>query len=126
MRRCILGAEQHQGHHQHGDNGELPAHQAHAGEHGHDGDGAGHQLGDALADHLAQGVHIVGVHRHDVAVGVGVKIPDGQAFHVGEKLDAQVAQGTLGHVDHDTGVEPCGQHADSVSMSKTEILRDFQ
>ena len=113
----LLGAEQHQGHHQHGDNGELPAHQAHAGEHGHDGDGAGHQLGDALADHLAQGVHIVGVHRHDVAVGVGVKIPDGQAFHVGEKLDTQVAQGALGHVDHDTGVEPCGQHADGVDAA---------
>ena len=113
----LLGAEQHQGHHQHGDNGELPAHQAHAGEHGHDGDGAGHQLGDALADHLAQGVHIVGVYRHDVAVGVGVKIPDRQTFHVGEKLDAQVAQGALGHVDHDTGVEPCGQHADGVDAA---------
>ena len=36
---------------------------------------------------------------------------------MGEKLDAQVAQGALGHVDHDAGVEPCGQHADGVDAA---------
>ena len=110
----LFGAEQHQGHHQHGDDGELPAQQAHAEEDGHDGDDAGNQLRDALAEHLAQGVHVVGVHGHDVAVGVLVKILDGQALHVGEQLDAQVAQGALGHVDHGAGVEPGRQNADDI------------
>ena len=116
----LLGAEQHQSHHDHGDDGQLPAQHAHADEHGHDGDGAGNQLRDALADHLAQGVHVVGVHRHDVAVGVLVKILDGQALHMGEQLHTQVAQGALGHVDHDAGVEPCGQNAHHIDAAHPE------
>lgn len=88
----LLGAEEHQGYHQHGDDGELPAQHAHAGKDGNDGDGAGHQLQDALAEHLAEGIHVVGVDGHDVAVRMGVKVADGQALHVGEELDTQVAQ----------------------------------
>ena len=67
----LLGAEEHQGYHQHGDDGELPAQHAHAGKDGNDGDGAGHQLRDALAEHLAEGIHVVGVDGHDVAVRDG-------------------------------------------------------
>ena len=33
---------------------------------------------------------------------------------MGEKLDAQVAQGALGHVDHGAGVEPGRQNADDI------------
>ena len=113
----LLGAEEHQSHHAQGHDRELPAHQHHAGEDGNDGDGAGRQLRDALAEHLAQGIDVVGVHGHDVAVGVLVKIPDGQALHVGEELGAQVAQGALGHVDHDAGIEPRSQNADGVNAA---------
>ena len=48
-------------------------------------------LRDALADELAQRIHIVGVHRHDIAVGVGVKVADRQRFHVAEKLGTETA-----------------------------------
>ena len=106
----LFGAEHHQRHHQHGNDRQLPAEHAHAEEHRNNGNGAGHQLRDALAEHLAQGIHVVGVHGHDIAVRMGIKIPDGQAFHVGEQLGAQIAQ----HIDHDAGVEPCGQNADNV------------
>ena len=47
-------------------------------------------------------------------MGMLVKILDGQALHVSEQLGAQVAQGALRHVDHNAGVEPCGQNADDV------------
>ena len=119
----LLGAEQHQGHHAHGHDSELPAHHHHAGEDGDDGDGAGDQLRDALAEHLAQGIHVVGVHGHDVAVGVLVKVLDGEAFHVGEKLGAQVAQGALRDVDHDAGIEPSGQHAHRVDAAHPDQSR---
>ena len=113
----LLGAEQHQRHHEHGNDGQLPAEHAHTEEHGYDGDDAGHQLRDALAEHLAQGIHIVGVHGHDIAMGMGVKIPDGQAFHVGEQLGAQIAQRALRYVDHDAGVGPCGQNTHKVDAA---------
>ena len=113
----LLGAEHHQGHHQHGDDGELPAQHTHAGKDRNDGDGAGYQLGDALAEHLTEGIHVVGVDGHDVAVRMGVKVADGQALHVGEELGAQVAQGTLGDVDHDAGVEPGGEDAHHIDAA---------
>ena len=43
-------------------------------------------IGKALADELAQSVDIVGVVAHDVAVAIGVKVPDGQVLHVVEHL----------------------------------------
>ena len=113
----LFGAEHHQRHHQHGNDRQLPAEHAHAEEHRNNGNGAGHQLRDALAEHLAQGIHIVGVHGHDIAVGMGVKIPDGQAFHVGEQLGAQIAQRALRYVDHDAGVGPCSQNAHKVDAA---------
>ena len=113
----LFGAEQHQGHHADGQDGHGDIQDAHADEHRQDGDDAGHQLGDALADHLAEGIHVVGVHRHDIAVGVGVKVADGQALHVGEQLDADVPHGALGHIDHDAGVAPGGQDAHQIDAA---------
>ena len=115
--RDLLGAEEHQRHHEHGNDGQLPAEHTHTEEHRYHRDGAGHQLRDALAEHLAQGIHVVGVHGHDIAVRMGVKIPDGQAFHVGEQLGAQIAQRALRYVDHDAGVGPCGQNAYKVDAA---------
>ena len=55
------------------------------------------ELRQTLADHLAQGVgDIVGVDRHDIAVGVGVKVFDGQRLHMGEHFVTQVFQRALG------------------------------
>ena len=48
---------------------------------------------------------------------MGVKVADGQALHVGEELDAQVAQGTLGDVDHDAGVEPGSEDAHHIDAA---------
>ena len=113
----LLGAEQHQGHHQQRDSRQGQAEHTHTGQHRNDGDHAGHQLRDALAQHLAQGVHVVGIHRHDIPVGMGVKITDRQALHVGEQLHPQVAQGALRYIDHDAGIEPSGQHAHSIDAA---------
>ena len=119
----LFGAEHHQRHHQHGNDRQLPAEHAHAEEHRNNGNGAGHQLRDALAEHLAQGIHVVGVHGHDVAMGMLVKILDGQALHVGEQLGAQVAQGALRHVDHNAGVAPRCQNANDVDNAYPQQSR---
>ena len=34
--------------------------------------------GNALADQLSERIHVVGINRHDVSVGMGVKIADRQ------------------------------------------------
>ncbi len=68
-------------------------------------------LGNALAQKLAQGVHVVGVHGHDVAVGVGVKVLDGQGLHLVEQVVPQVAHGALADIDHDAVIAEGGDHA---------------
>ena len=54
---------------------------------------------------------------------MGVKIADGQTFHVGEKLDAQIAQRALRDVDHDAGIQPCGQNTDGIDAADPEQSR---
>ena len=52
-------------------------------------------LRNAHGDELAQRVGIVGVHGHDVAVGVRIEIADGQCLHLGKHIVAHVAQESL-------------------------------
>ena len=84
-------------------------------EHGYQcgdhGDARINNLRDALADELAQGVHVVGVNRHDVAVSVGIKVLDGQSLHLVEQVVTQTAQGTLADVNHDAVVGVGGNDA---------------
>ncbi len=68
------------------------------------GDARVNNLRDTLADELAQGVHVVGVNRHDVAVSVGIKVLDGQSLHLVEQVVTQAAQGALADVNHDAVV----------------------
>ena len=102
----------------------------HPGHHGRvRADLGGPGLGDALADHLAQGVDVVGVHGHDVAVGVGVEIFNRKGLHLAEHVVADVPQGPLPDVDQDSGlgegrhdaqgVEAC--HFDDGSLQRPEV-----
>ena len=110
-------------HHQ----GEADAHQDHNREQGvgeqhtQEGDQDGHRgvddLGDALGEHLPQGVHIVGVDAHHVAVGVGVKILDRQGLHVAEQVVPNGFLYALGHHDHVPviGVSAQGTHQEQAT-----------
>ena len=71
------------GHHAHG---QGPAVVDHDHKGGDSGDQAGDELSQGVADKLAQSVCVVGIMTHNVAVGVGVKIGDGQALHVVEHV----------------------------------------
>ena len=59
------------------------------------------QLGKTLGDHLPQGVDVVGVIAHDVAMVVGVEIADGQPLHAAEHLDPKFFQRPLGDDGHE-------------------------
>ncbi len=105
------------GHKQHDDHEEA-GHERHGNRqaaHGHEGhherDGRVDDLGQRLAVELPQGVHVVGVDGHDVAVLVRVKVADGQALHALEGLGAEPAHGALAHGDHDALVGVGGDDA---------------
>ena len=94
------GDRQHDTDHGQGQKGQGNVQNQHAGKGGDNGDQRVDDLGNALADQLSERIHVVGINRHDVSVGMGVKIADRQGFHMPEQLDAEIAHGSLAHIDH--------------------------
>ncbi len=84
------GAHHH--HHYHGDRQyrQRNRQNQHLDQNGHHRDGAVDELRDRLADHLPQRIDIIGINRHDIAVGMRVKIPDRQLFHMLEQRIAEL------------------------------------
>ena len=107
----VRGDEQHDHCGDDGDDGQRRVEHDHAYERGDHGDDRVDYLRNALAEQLTQGVHVVGVDGHDVAVGVGVEILDGQPLHALEEVVTQPEHGALAHCDHDACVGPGGQNA---------------
>ena len=110
----ILAHKEDHRHHHAGEDGEGHVQDHHADENADDGDEAAGKIRQALGDHLPQGVDVVGVDGHDVPVGVGIEVGDGQALHVLEDLDTEVPQRPLGHRDHDAALGPGAEDADAV------------
>ena len=107
----LAGGQYGQRHHQQRKAGEGQAQGDHGRQHADDGDGGGNQLGHTLADHLPQSVDVVGIDAHDIAVGMGVKIAQRQAFHMAEQVAAQVPQRSLGDGNHQLVLNQHRNHA---------------
>lgn len=69
---------------EHHENGQPDANRQHGNENSDECEKRAHSCGEGLAHHLAQGVNVVGVEAHDVAVFVAIEITDRQALHFGE------------------------------------------
>ena len=95
--------------------GELNAERQHRTEHGNDREDGGKRLRNALGDHLAQGVRIVCVEAHDIAVGVRIKELDGQRLHVLEHLVTNFLLTCPVKQLHGAVVEQCRERADDVN-----------
>ena len=76
----------------------------HHGNHADEGEPAGDQGDHAVLQNLGEGVDIVGVAAHELAVGVGVEVAQRQILHPGEEVPADGVGGLLGHADHDPGI----------------------
>ena len=91
---------QHDSDHDEREYGERHVEEHHAEESGDESDAGVYQLRYALAEQLAQGVDVVGVDGHYVAVGMGVEILYRQRLHVLKQLHPEVAHGALADGDH--------------------------
>ena len=67
------------------------------------------QLRNTLADHLTQGINIIGIDRHDISMGMCVKIFYRQSLHTLKHLISKIAQGSLADINHQTvvGISTC-------------------
>ena len=82
-------------------NGERRIQAQHDHQRGQHGNDRVNYLRDTLAHKLAQRINIVGIYRHNVAMGMGIKIFNGQCLHAVEQVITQVPHGALADGDHD-------------------------
>ena len=111
--------DEHKRDHDERDERQRDVQNEHTHEDTHDRERAVDDLRDALADHLAQGIDVVRVHGHDIAVGMCVKVTDWQLFHMCKQVVAQIAQGSLCDCDHDTVISIGRDDTDCIKNSDT-------
>ena len=80
----LVGHQHGEDHRQHGHKGELPAVDEHDGHGPHQRQHAGDQRAEALGNGGGDVLHVVGHAAHDIAVGVGIEIGDGQVVDLFE------------------------------------------
>ena len=91
-------------------------------EHQHHGDGAqevqraGDDAGEAVVQGLGHCLDVVGVATHQLAVGVGVKVFQGQSLHFVEQVRPDLRDGVLGHMDHNAGISEGADRAHDVDQ----------
>ena len=78
----VLRRQQHDADHREGQHRQGDAQIEHRGQHADEGHNRVDELRQALADHLAQRIGIVGVQTHDGTVGILIEITDRKCLHV--------------------------------------------
>ena len=94
--------EQHRGEVQHHDHGTD------------EGDGGGEELHKALFQRDLHVVRVVGEAAHELAVGVGVKVAQGQLLQAVEQLTPQDVAALLGQLGHEVGLKVGGDGGHNV------------
>ena len=80
----------------------------HTDKHGHNGKDGGYELRHGLCNQLAERISVVGIEAHGLAIGVGIKISDGQPLHFGKHLITDLFQNALGDGDRQAVINQGG------------------
>ena len=116
----FTGNQQHNDSGNHRDDGQHRVEHQHGNQSSNHGDHRVDNLRNALADHLTKGIHVVGVHRHNVAMGVGIKILNGKRLHLVEEVVPKVAHRPLADVNHDAVIGKDSHHAYGQNANQTD------
>ena len=77
------------------------------------------KLWHRLADHLSQRIGIICIHRHDIAVRMGVKIFDWKLLHLREHRITECFQHSLCDINHDSVIGIRSNNSDSIEACDT-------
>ena len=105
---------------QQGDQGHAGADGQHHDQHADHGGHAGDELGDALVQALAQGVHIVGDAGQHLAHGALFKVGQGQAVDLLADLAAEVVADFLGKAGHQPALDKAEGAAQQVHAQQKQ------
>ncbi len=105
---------QHDTHHQQRHQRQGHIQNDHIHQNPHHRDDAVDHLRYALADHLPEGVNVVGVHGHNVPVGMGVEIFNGQGLHLLKHIVPDTPQAPLSYADQYPGLDKRSRHTQDI------------
>ena len=111
----ILDDNEHDRHAEQNENRQPDVGHDHADEHRDDGHGGREHLRDRLAEHLLERIGIVRKVAHEVAVGVGVEIADGERLHMLKHIVAHALEHALRNADHQPVIKESRCDADEVN-----------
>ena len=112
--------DDHQGRQHHHDGKELHGKHQHHGDNTHQRDNGDHHLCDAVLQKLVGGLNVVGKIAHQAAVGILVKVADGELLHPGKQLRAQVAHDDRTALQHQPVEQVVGHHAENVERAQAD------
>ena len=96
----------------------------HAREDRNDGKSHTGELRKYIDNQLAQRVRVVRIHRHDVAVRMGIKIGYGQRLHVRKQPLSDFKERPLPHIDHEDLVDVSRNHGNQIDERDTLKRRE--
>ena len=100
---CLAGPyDKH--HHYNGDKCQRHTQDNHVNQHVYDTDQTVDKLRDTLADHLTQGINIVCVHGHDIAMLMCIKIFNWKRFHMFKHVVTDISHRSLSNIHHDLSI----------------------
>ena len=114
----FFGKDEHDQHHQNGNQCQVDTQSQHDDEYGNDRDQCCKGLRDALVDHLTQGIGIVGVQTHNFTMRVGVKKADWKSLHVNKHLVADTFEYTLTDINHQSVIDIGAENTNIVNNCK--------
>ncbi|MPN05009.1 hypothetical protein SDC9_152258 [bioreactor metagenome] len=105
---------QHHRQHGEGDAREQGADIKHHGKRSEKGGCGGNQGGEGVVDGLAHIVDVVGKAAHQLAVGVGVEILQGQGLQLCKQVPPKGRHGALGNPNHHPGIGKAQSRAEKI------------
>ena len=113
----LLDELQDEQHHQYGDQRQIETDIEHTHQDRHNGKHRRNELCHGLCDHLTEGIGIVGVKAHNIAVGAGIKGADREALHFFKHFVPNLFQRSLRDGYHDTVVKKRGKNTDQIDCA---------
>ena len=99
-----LHRQHHHKEHPKGDAGQDGTENDHHGDGPQEGQRTGDETSKAVVQGLGDGLNVVGIAAHQLAVGMGIKVFQGQALHLFKEVLPDLRHRVLGHMDHDAGI----------------------
>ena len=92
----------------------------HHGHHPHEGDHAGDELDHRLLKGRLHVVRVVGEAAHELAVGVGVEVAQGELLELVEQLPAHTVAALEGQLGHQVGLEVSAPRRDQIGSRQLD------